>query len=251
MRAVPVALALLAVPQIAQAGRTEYGWLYGTEALPEKSVEVQQWVYERNGIELVDPGSGAAVKSKDTLLWWGVLIGLTDQLELALPIEFLWRDAGGKSSFTVEKFGIEARYRLTKQDQEHPDGVEPLIRIAAKRDVLERDAVLTEGDLILGYRSGRFGTEFDLGMAARFTKDKNVFELRPGIGVSIEVKKGLRFGAEAYAEVFVDDALKKQRWLGVGPNMSWTSGRFWLSGSFLIGVSQIDTAPRVIWGVLF
>ncbi len=245
-----VVLALLAVPRIAEAGRSEYGWLYGTEVLPEKSVEIQQWVYERNGITVIDK-DGNPGKARDTLMWWGVLIGITDQLELAIPIEFLWRERLGASNFTVEKFGIEARYRLTKQDTEHPDGIEPLVRIAVKRDVIDRVAVLTEGDLILGYRSGRLHTEVDLGMAARITKDKTIFELRPGVGVSIEAKKGLRFGLEAYAEVFVDDDLKKQRWLGVGPNMAWTSGRFWLSGSFLVGVSQIDTAPRFIWGVLF
>jgi len=245
VRAVTVVLALLAVPGVARAGRSQYGWLYGSEVLPEKSVEVQQWVYERNGIN--DPP-----KTRDTLLWWGVLIGLTDQLELALPIEFLWRDVAGMgSNFTVEKFGAELRYRFTKLDFENPDGVAPLLRVAVKRDVIVRDVVLAEGDFVLAYQDGRFHGQVDLGAAAAIGSDNTVFELRPGAGVSIETKKGLRFGAEAYAEWFVDSDLKNSRWAGVGPNMSWTSGRFWLTASFLVGVYQIDTAPRVVWGVLF
>jgi hypothetical protein len=69
--------------------------------------------------------------------------------------------------------------------------------------------------------------------------------------VSIEVKNNLRFGVEGIAVVNLDRELNKRDWAGVGPNMAWTSGRFWLSASFLIGLHQINTAPRFIWGVLF
>ncbi len=229
---------------IAEAGRSQYGWLYGSEVLPEKSVEVQQWVYERNGI--------GQPKLHDTALWWGVLIGISDNLEIALPIEFLWRNVDGAgSSFTVEKFGVEARYRFNKTDPEKPDGIAPLVRVAIKRDVIERDVILTEGDLVVSYQAGRFHGLVDLGGAAKIGRLDQVVELRPGAGVSIEATKGLRFGLEGYAELFLDSDLKKSSWAGVGPNMSWTSGRFWLTASFLVGVYQIDTAPRFIWGVLF
>jgi hypothetical protein len=242
---VAIAFAVLAVPTNASAGRTFYGWLYGHEVVPEKSVEVQQWVYERNGI-------GGAADIHDTALWWGALVGITDQLELVLPIEFLSREsAAGSAGFVVEKFGVEARYRFTKHDLEKPDGIAPLLRVAVKRDVLDRDAVLTETDFVLAYQAGRFHGQIDLGAVARISKDTTKFELRPGAGVSIETKKGLRFGAEAFFEIFADRDLKKGDWAGVGPNMVWTTGRFWVTASLLIGVYQIETAPRVIWGVLF
>lgn len=246
MRAVLVvlALAILGVPTRAEAGRTFYGWLYGHEVMPEKGVELQQWVYERNNF--------GEPRLKDTALWWGALIGITDQLELVLPIEFLWRDVDGEgSSFTTDKFGVEARYRLTKMDLEHPDGIAPLFRVAIKRDVVDRDVALAEADVVVAYQTGRLHAQIDLGAAARIGKDETKFELRPGAGVSIEVKKGLRFGAEGFAQLFLDSDLKKQQWAGVGPNMIWTTGRFWVTASFLIGVYQIDTAPRVIWGVTF
>ena len=31
------------------AGRTPYGWLYGTEVMPERGAEIQTWVAEKNG----------------------------------------------------------------------------------------------------------------------------------------------------------------------------------------------------------
>jgi hypothetical protein len=239
-----LALAIVGVPTSAEAGRTFYGWLYGHEVLPEKSVELQQWVYERN--KFGDP------RVRDTALWWGALIGITDQLELVLPIEFLWRETSGVGTrFDVDKYGAELRYRLTKMDLEKPDGLAPLLRFAVKRDILERDALLLEGDVVVAYQTGRFHAQIDLGAVAHVTRDDTRIELRPGGGVSIETKKGLRFGAEGFVQLFVDGELKKQQWAGVGPNMVWTTGRFWLTASFLIGVYQIETAPRVIWGVTF
>lgn len=231
------------VPAVAHAGRQELGWLYDAEVLPEKTVELQQWVYEKNGVN--------DDSTRDTLLWWGALIGLTDQLELALPIEFLWREEGAAKNFTVEKFGAELRYRFVKTDAEKPDGVAPLVRVAVKRDVIERGTVLAEGDLVVAYRAGRFKGVVDLGVASKISRDDVKIELRPGVGISLETAKNLRLGLEGYGELFLDSDLKKQRWFGVGPNMSWTSGRFWLTASFLVGVYQIDTAPRVVWGVLF
>ncbi len=240
-----IVLTICALTASAEAGRSQYAWLYGAEVLPEKSVEVQQWVYERNG--LVDD------TVHDTAMWWGVLVGITDQLELVIPVELLWRRVDGAGTeFTIEKYGVEARYRFSKLDSEKPDGFAPLARVAAKRDVNTRDTTIAEADLVLAYQTGKFHGQVDLGGVARINKDDGAeIELHPGAGVSIEVKKDLRFGIEGIAIVNLDRDLNKRDWAGVGPNMAWTSGRFWLSASFLIGLHQIDTAPRFIWGVLF
>lgn len=247
MRVVFVVLALCALTGSASAGRSQYAWLYGAEVLPEKSVEIQQWVYERNG--LVDD------TTRDTALWWGVLVGITDQLELVMPIELLYRrvDMSGVSGadFTIEKYGAELRYRFTKLDSEKPDGFGPLLRLAAKRDVNVRDTTIAEGDLILAYQKGRFHGQIDFGVIARINTDQTEVELHPGVGISIEVKKDLRFGLEGIAIKNLNNDLNKRDWAAVGPNMAWTAGRFWLSASFLVGVHQINTAPRFIWGVLF
>lgn len=240
-------LFICALAGSAEAGRSQYAWLYGAEVLPEKSVEVQQWVYERNGL---NDGT-----TKDTAMWWGVLVGISDQLELVMPIELLWRRVGiegmpSTTDFTIEKYGAELRYRFTKLDAEKPDGLGPLVRIAAKRDVNQRDTTIAEADFVLAYQQGKFHGQIDLGAIARLNAEPEV-ELHPAAGISIEVKNNLRFGVEGIAVVNLDRTLNKRDWAGVGPNMAWTSGRFWLSASFLIGIHQIETAPRFIWGVMF
>ena len=245
MRAVLVVLAVLAIPAGAEAGRSQYGWLYGSEVLPERGVELQTWVYERN--------DRTDANLKETSLWWGAIVGVTDRLELVFPVEFLWlkSDASPNATFTVEKFGVEARYRFVKTDPENPNGIAPLLRIAAKRDIAVRDHAIVEADFVASYQAGRFHGLVDLGVVARVSSDDSRVEVRPGAGVAIEVKTDLRIGAEFYSELNLDSALKQSRWAGVGPNMAWTHGRFWLSASYLVGVYQISTAPRVVWGILF
>lgn len=232
---------LAAVPGVAHAGRTPHGWLYGTEVLPERGAEVQTWVAEENG--------KAPNDVHDTTLWWGALVGVTDRLELALPVEMLWREAdGAEPTFTVQRFGAEARYRFVSPDPVEAPAIAPLVRVAVKRDVTERDLVRAELDLVASYQAGRFHALVDLGAVGELGDDAH-FELRPGAGVSVLVAGELRLGAEAYAQLSADDA--RPSWAIVGPSLSWTHGRFWLSAAFGIGVYRIDTAPRVVWGILF
>jgi len=246
--ALVVLVVAMAVPSTAEAGRSQYGWLYGSEVIPERGAEIQTWVAEKNG--------RFDTNVKETSMWWGAFVGVSDQLELAFPVEFLWLradDPRGAATFTIEKFGVEARYRFAKADPDPATAPKfvPLVRVGLKRDVGLRDVTILEADLVASYQSGRFHGLIDAGVVAKVSRDDAELELRPGAGIAIEVKEGLRFGAEFYSELAVDDDLKKSRWAGVGPNMAWTHGRFWLSASFLIGLYQIDTAPRVVWGILF
>jgi hypothetical protein len=230
---------VLATP--AFAGRTFYGWLYGTEVMPERSAEIQTWVLEENGT--------GDLNAKESLLWWSPLIGVTDQLELALPVELTWTRIGAESDFTFSRWGIEARYRLVSQDPEDAPPFAPLIRVAVKRDVGERNAIQPEVDAVFSYEAGRVHVLVDLGMVGSFTKDDNRLEFRPGGGVSIEVVNDLRLGAEAYAQLDLDDSANS--WAIVGPNLAWSHGRTWISAAMGIGVYQIDNAPRLMWGIAF
>jgi hypothetical protein len=226
---------------IADAGRSQYGWLYGTEVMPERGAEVQTWVAEENGRNNTN--------LKETSLWWGALVGVTDQLELAFPVEFVWLRADGPANFTVDKFGIEARYRLVSQDPEDAPDFAPLVRVAVKRDVTVRDVTRVEGDLVASYQKGRFHALVDAGFIGDLGPDKLHFEFRPGAGVSIRVKGELRLGGEVYSELSLDD--NGTSWAAAGPDIAWTHGRFWLSASYLIGIHKIDNAPRAVWGIAF
>ncbi len=235
------ALALCA-PSVASAGRTFYGWLYGTEVMPERGAELQTWVVEED-----NKGNNHA---KETSLWWGPLIGVTDQLELALPVEFSWTiEDGGQPTFTLQRFGAEARYRFVSQDPVEAPPFAPLVRVAVKRDVTIRDIVRPEADLVGSYESGAVHALVDLGGIGEIGPHATHFEFRPGAGVSVNVAGDLRIGGEAYAELSLDD--KEDSWVVVGPDLSWTHGRFWLTATFGIGVYNIVAAPRFMWGIAF
>lgn len=236
--------ALLGAPRFASAERTQYGWLFGTEVLPERGAEVITWIDEQNGRDPSD------------IHWtrWGFsgLVGVTDQLALGFPIEFLWRDSdASEPSFTWQSYGLEARYRMVSGDPVDAPPFAPLARIAIKRDVTVRDMVQVEADLVASTvtETGSVMALVDVGFLGQISPDDQHFEIRPGAGVSFSVVEELRLGAEVYSEISFDDG--KESWAAVGPNIAWSHGRFWVSAAFGIGVYQIDTAPRVQWGIMF
>lgn len=239
---------VLAVPGTAHAGRTFYGWLFGTEVMPERGAELQSWISEENAQPVV--GMPANIHSYETDWWVGPLIGITDQLELALPVEIAWTqvDEGDTRTF-FDNYGAELRYRFVTQDPVDAPPLVPLIRVAVKRLVTERDTIQPEADFVTSYQTGRFHGLVDLGAIADINSTTNHFEIHPGAGVSIEAIGDLRLGAEVYSELSLDDTTKS--WAIVGPNMAWSHGRFWMSAAYGIGIYQIRDAPRVQWGIAF
>ena len=71
----------------------------------------------------------------------------------------------------------------------------------------------------------------------------------PVILVWLAVSGELRAGAEVVASLFPRGA--GTDWVAAGPNLAWTHGRFWLAASLPIGLSNIDAAARVRWGIAF
>lgn len=230
------------LPHTAEAGRDFYGRLYGTEVMPERGVELQTWIAEEND----KYGS----HEKESSIWWGPLVGITDQLELALPVELEWAAADmAQTTFTFKRFGIEARYRLVSQDPVDAPALAPLVRVAVKRDVTQRDDVRVEADIVTSYETGAVNALVDIGFIGDLQPNQKHTEIRPGGGISVRVDGDLRLGAEVYSELSLDT--HGESWAVVGPNMAWTHGRFWLSGSFGIGVYHVGLAPRVMWGIAF
>src|SRR5262245_8823896 len=117
-----VLLMMVAAPGSALAGRTFYGWLYGTEVMPERGAELQTWLTEAN------KSDGAAETHETSWLLSG-LVGVTDQLELGFPIVFQWSHAEPNPAKTVfERYGVEARYRFVTPDPVDAPAFVPLVR---------------------------------------------------------------------------------------------------------------------------
>lgn len=213
--------------------------------MPERGVELQSWLTEQN------------FEGREYNEWlFAAQVGITDQLELVLPLEIEWfRDPSmtPPAGTRFSEFGIEARYRFVTPDPVDAPALVPLVRVGVMRPISERRIVQPEIDFVLSYETGVVQMLVDLGLVARLdvsdTGD-NSFRFRPGAGVSVLVAPDhdLRLGAEVVAEMGEGD-----EWVIAGPNLAWTHGRFWISGAFGIGINQsvINTAPRVQWGIAF
>ena len=230
-------LATLLGSSSAVAGRTDFGWLFGTELVPERTIELSSALYEENQL--------TPDRASETRWWLAPVIGVTDRLELALPVEFA-KDRTASGATELDRYGAELRYRLEAPDPLEP--VVPLVRIAVNRLVAARDAVNPQADLVVSYANGRLHAVVDLGGYAELRPHAHYLELRPGAGASVAVTGELRAGAEVFAELPRD---APGRWAVVGPNVAWTHGRFWLSAAYGVGIFGIKDAPRVQWGIAF
>jgi hypothetical protein len=237
-----VALYLVALfPASAHGGRTHFGWLYGTTTLPQRTVELETWFLEESG-----KGDD---QLDEALLWWGPVLGLTDEVELAVPVEVGWREVPFDAPETeIERFGAEMRWRLVPSDPVEAGALAPLVRFGVKRVVPRRGIYQTEADAVLSYDLGRIHVALDLGAIARIGEGVYV-ELRPGAGTSVRVFRELRLGAEAYAEIGLRE--ESSTWVTAGPNLSWALGRFWIAASAPVGLRGIDIAPRVNMAIAF
>jgi len=238
--------AALIAPAPADAGRSFFGWLQGTEVMPERSVELQNVIAEENRIE--EEGN------RSESLWVASpFVGVTDQLELNFPLDIVWGRTPGMAGTTAfAAYGVEARYRLVTMDPEEAPPFAPQIRATVKRNVLARDVLHPELAFVATYEVGSVVVAADLGVAAELTRAEdrnNHFEARTGVGVSVLAVGDLRFGAELFAQLSLDD--DGSSWAVAGPNVSWTHGRFWVSATYGIGVYQIKDAPRMQWGIAF
>lgn len=234
-------LGLALAATAAHAGRKEFGWLYATDTVPGRTVELESRLQEEDGKAGTDT----------TRLWWMPVIGLTDRLELGLPIELAFVRTTMGSSTQLEQFGAELRWRLSDPDPIESGPWHALLRGAVKRSVTQRDQVRLEADAVLARDLGRIRIAADVGSIAKIEDSGQArFELRPSLGVSVAAVGELRIGAEAYGE-FPLDTDGADPWVAVGPNLSWTHGRTWLSGSFLIGLTGIELAPRFDWAIAF
>jgi hypothetical protein len=242
---------------VAHAGRNFYGWLSDTDVMTERGVELQTWFAEENHNK---------TDGNQSITEWGVApyIGITDQLELALPAELEWFGGGASAGTRFTYFGGELRYRMVTNDPENRPPFAPLVRIGARRVIRARDVAELNVGFSGSYEAGKVHALADVNFIgdvdfhdrpemAGEKPDGSAFSVRAGAGVSIEVHDDIRLGAEVFSEFRLDEPEmgNEKMWLIAGPGGSWTHGRFWLSAMYGIGISNIGTAPRVQWGIAF
>jgi hypothetical protein len=249
VRALPALAAGLCILTATQAhaARRLLAWTFDTETLPERGVELEQWLSE-------DAGENGA-NSWD--LFWSVEIGITDQISLSLPITWRWADGQGTN---IYEYGADLRWRMVTSDPVMAPKIVPLLRLAVLRPLVkgERNAIALEGNLVLStdviphvHVILDSGVRYEDGDTEGASVEGN-FKLGASVGVGPE----LRVGATVWANAVFKGAPGDNGWLSAGPDVSWTHGRFWLTAGIQFGITSGDMTspvyqPRVAWGVLF
>jgi hypothetical protein len=234
MRRLVLALLLFSSP--AYAGRTLYGWLLETDTVPAGGLEIETSIFEQDNL--------GPYHERSTSLLWTPAIGLTDCLELAVPVELVTRTQDDAAPWSgIGRYGAELRYRFLRG----VPGLRPLARFALSRNVAIQSQLRTEVELAASYDYDRFEVEADLGGVLDLNFGHPHQELRPGIGASVLVNDELRLGAELYAQHSRDATTAS--WAVLGPDVAWVRGRFWLSGVLGVGIAHITAAPRLNIGM--
>jgi hypothetical protein len=241
-------LAAFALAAPARAGRSHFGWLRATEVVPERTVELETWILEENGV-----GDDQTVDDTpdETAIWWTTVVGITDQIELGVPIELRHLQAADTDGQTfLYGFGAEVRWRLVSPDPVEAGPVAPALRLGLHRLVNQRSRTRGDAGLTVGFDLGpRIHAAADVGATWIVGDGESIFELTPAAGVSVLVAGDLRAGVEAYAEAAFGGT--EADWIAAGPNVAWTYGRFWLTAALPFGLTGIGTAPRINWAVAF
>jgi len=231
-----IVLVLLAsAERRACAGRSRFGWLYDVDTIPERSVELETWLIEEDG-----PGAAS-----ENTLWTAPVIGVTDRLELALPVELDWDSDGTTSNTRLARLGAELRWRLVSTDPVDAPAFVPLVRLGVKRLLDQRDGARVEPGVVLGFDAGRVHLGLDAGVVLDVGQGHSY--LTVGLGTSVRLTDDLRVGAEGYLERNLQGG--DASWIAAGPNLSWTHGRFWLTLVVPVGLHNLDAAPRLNWAV--
>lgn len=237
MRILLVAALLLGPAVDAGAARRSSGWLWDTDVLPERTTELEWWTWERTGVE-----------PRVVYLAVSGVVGLTDHLELALPLELgLAADGPG----TRTHYGLELRARLASPDASRAGPIVPTLRFGVQRLVQTDEARLDLG-ATLSFAAGALRVVVDAAGVARTGAEE--MSLVGGAGASWAVTDELRLGAELYAELGLaapDDAY--DRWVTAGPTLAFTHGRFWIAASLAIGLHDDAPTllPRLSWAIAF
>ncbi|MDQ3338717.1 MAG: hypothetical protein M4D80_26425 [Myxococcota bacterium] len=232
-------LALLLGGATAHAGRTHFGWSYGTDVIPERGTELEWWILEEN--------KEGDTNKDETAFWWGLLFALSPHWEIGITTEAQFEKSDVEEpDVRFTRWGGELRYRPQSPDPIDAGPFATKFRIGVKRLIEERAGIRGEADVIASYTSGRVHVAADLGVIAiRLPEDEEV-ELRPSGGVSVRVVQDFRIGVETYAEVPVVG--EDSAWWVVGPTVSLTSGRFWGAATYGVGILGIRDAPRITFG---
>ncbi len=238
-RSAAALIALLLGNATAHAGRSHFGWSYGTDIIPERGTELEWWILEEN--------KEGATNKDETAFWWGLLFAVTPHWEVGITTEAQFEKSDVEPpDVRFTRWGGELRYRPQSPDPIDAGPFATKFRLGVKRVIEDRAGIRGEADVIASYTHGRVHVAADLGLVGIRRPDDGEVELRPSGGVSVRVVQDFRLGVETYAEIRIVG--EDKAWWVVGPTASLTSGRVWVAATYGIGLLGIRDAPRLTFG---
>ncbi|MBI5610463.1 MAG: hypothetical protein HY902_16415 [Deltaproteobacteria bacterium] len=222
----------------AQAGRRPHTWVWDAEVLPERGVEVESWVTDR----IYKKGADI------TEVWLAPIVGLTDRLELAMPLQWSHAQAGNRVG--IDWYGAELRWRLRSPDPIESGGWSPLLRAAVRKSLASRDALVGELTLVGSWdATEKLRLTANVGALADAAGRK--VQLQYAAGISYVVMPDLRLGVEVFSVDFAKAPATAKGGTLVGPSLGWTHGRLWTTAGYVLGITEFaaDGMFRLMWGI--
>ena len=242
--------AVIALAPTAHAGSRPYAFTQGSETLPANELELESWFTVMN-----PRGDGSEDLAWD---WWlGPVTGVSDHLEAGLFAIF---EQPATEALRLGELRLQVTYT-------------PWDRLARAVDLRVRGELGVPFQFQAGRGSysgwllaiasktvGRLDVTANAGAFFEVEKELEptgevATELAPywvlGVGASYDVGVKLRVGGEAYSEVKLSE-LANGYW--AGPAIAYGTGRFWVSGSFLFGLTgdtgaEAKQMGRVVLGL--
>lgn len=246
-----VVLLGVALPRLAQAGQRAFTWAYDTEIVPEGEVELETWLWARSR----SPAS--PTRTARYWIWWGPVFGLTDHLELNLPLQIVsWAAPYGQQT-QLESFEADLRYRLKPRTSQDP--LQGLFRVAYHQPTGFPEPPRVDVNAVGSYDfdSGLHlvldvGAQVGLSPLTAAGGDLTTL-LTYDLGIAYPVSDEIKVSVENFAELPVLN-LGGEAHEFVGPAFEWTRGRFWLTFGVLVGLTPVlketpHVMPRLLWAV--
>lgn len=232
----------------AHAGRRPFIWTYDTEIVPKGDVELEQWLWART--------RAPAFPERPSVywIWWAPIIGVSQQLELALPFQV----RANRTVTELESFEADLRFRLFPRGDDR--AFQPLVRVVWHQAIRTANPSRVDLNLVGAYQwEGGLRAVLDLGTQVGFPAlrgDAGPVQLLGTYSAGITypvIEDELRLSLESFGEIPVS-GLDQGAHVFVGPSLAWTFGRMWLTVGTLVGVTPAfpETPrfmPRLIWAV--
>ncbi len=217
------------------ADRRSYVWTYEYKTVPKGMSEVEYYLTT----EVPDTKKSEVNAWKH---WLELEHGITSHWYVAMYQQFNQSNTESSDKFEYDGFKLRTRYRIAERDKLPIDTLLYLEYI--RNDSLDKPNVL-EGKIVLDKTLGNFNVAYNQIIEQELASDGET-EHEYAAGINYAFSPSLKLGIESKGSYSKGE-------YAVGPALSFTISRFWVSSGAVFGVNgkTDDLQTRMIVGVPF